>query len=132
MFQDITVNDTKFFKAGLVLLSCFLTLGCSTPNVKYITREEVKKYTNDSPQFTSVSSESKVAKVKKPMSLGALRITSKYAEEGDPGQLIMLQRKRGVYIAETELMSSTKTRYFLSVGIDPRNQRPALGFRIEF
>jgi hypothetical protein len=120
--------------AVMVLLSAVI-YGCSTPNIEYLSRETVKKYINnenETQQFASISPQSKVGKTKRPMSLGAMRITRKDAEEGNPGQLIMFQRKRGVYIAETEIPNSGNARYFFSIGIDPRNQKPALAFRIEF
>lgn len=93
-------------------------------NVSYISREEIKS--------SSFAQEKPFYIEKRPLSLGALRLTSKDAKEGEMGQLLVLQRKKSVYMAETKVMDTGKKRCFFSLGIDYKSKTPAMGFRMEF
>lgn len=93
-------------------------------DISYISRNEVKSasFAQEKPRYIE----------KKPLSLGALRLSSKNAKEGDMGQIFMLQRKKSVYMAETKIIDTGKKRYFFSLGVDYKSKTPAMGFRMEF
>lgn len=128
MLLTLYQNRTKLCRVSLLALVCFVIIGCSPVNLKYIDRETIKSrpvaFSAEMPRYHKGDS--------KPMSLGALRITSKDAPEGDPGRVLLLQRKHGVYMTETKIRDTGKKRYFMSVGINPKNGNPAVGFRMEF
>lgn len=119
-------RQSFFFKSAVLVGLVFATSACTSTDVSYITREEIKgnAFTQEKPRYAAGDS--------RPMQLGALRMTNKDAREGDPGRILILQRKQGVYMAETKLNSESKRRYFFSLGIDPRSKAPAMGFRMEF
>ena len=107
---------------------CLCVGACSgAPDVTYISREKMK-----SVDFAQEMSNYSGRTIKKPLSLGAIRITRPDAKEGELGQLFLLQRKKSTYMAETMVKNTGKQRYFLSIGIDIPTQRPAFGFRMEF
>jgi hypothetical protein len=109
---------------ALPIFGCFVLNACSSIDVSYISRDEMKSsaFAQEKPRYVE----------KKPLSLGALRLTNKNAKEGDMGQLLILQRKKSVYMAETKIMDTGKKRYFFSLGIDYKSKTPALGFKMEF
>lgn len=120
-------KNGTLFKSAVMVVLIFTTCACNTVDISYINRETIKTsaFAAHKPHYAVGDS--------KPMQLGALRLTDKDAKEGEAGRIVILQRKRGVYMAETMINTdSTKHRYFFSVGIDPRNRTPALGFRMEF
>ena len=126
MQPNLTKKKSRIYKASFVASLCFIISACASPmKVSYVSREEIKTnafFTSEQPRYIE----------KKPMSLGALRITRKDAAEGEMGQVFMLQRKKSVYMAETKIMDTGKKRYFLSFGIDYKSRTPAAGFRMEF
>ena len=117
-------NGTKLYKAGLLALICFSINGCSSMDISYISRDEIKKvsFAQVMPKYIE----------KKPMSLGAIRLINKDAKEGEMGQILLLQKKKGVYMVETMVKDTGKKRYFFSLGVDYRKKTPAIGFRMEF
>lgn len=124
MLLHNAIRELNLYKINMLFLACFATSACNTVDVSYISREEIKSvsFAQEKPQYFE----------KKPMSLGALRFTSKDAKEGDPGQIFLLQRKKNVYMFETKVKDDGKKRYFFSAGIDYKEKTPAVGFRVEF
>ncbi len=107
-------------------LVCFAINACSTVDIKYINRETVKgaAFMEEKPFYHRGDA--------RPTQLGALHLTPKYALKDSPGQLFILQRKRGIYMTETKIGGTGKKRYFLSIGVNPVRMEPAIGFRMEF
>jgi hypothetical protein len=126
MLLNMNHNVTKIYTASLLALVCFAISACSTVDIKYISREKVKSasFAPNMPHYNAGDS--------KPMQLGALRFTRKDAPDGDAGKVFILQRKRGVYMTETKVYDSGKKRCFFSIGVNPSNGNPAIGFRMEF
>lgn len=113
----------NFYKAGLLVLASVVIGACGT-DISYVSREEIKSnaFAEIKPRYLE----------KKPMSLGAIRLTSKDAKEGELGRVFLLQRSKGVYMAETMVKDTGTKRYFMSLGIDSRSKAPAFHFRMEF
>ena len=111
-------------RVAVMALICSSVSACNSMDVSYISRDIVKgsAFAQEKPNYTE----------KKPMSLGALRLTNKDANEGEAGKLLLLQRKKSVYMAETMVKGEGKKRYFFSVGVDYKSKAPAIGFRMEF
>jgi hypothetical protein len=113
---------------AVIAISGLLT-ACSTSNFSYVSREILPNdplYLSERPYNPNI-----IETEKKPMSFGAL----KFQQEGmaaNEGNLFLLQRKKGVYQAETMLVSDKKKKVFFSIGIDYKKQAPVIGFRMQF
>ncbi len=126
MLLRINTNGTILCKSVMLITFVFAINGCSSVDISYISRDVMKSsaFAGEKPRYAVGDS--------KPMQLGALRMTNTDAKEGEAGRILILQRKKGVYMAETKLDIDSKRRYFFSIGINPRNKTPAIGFRMEF
>ena len=117
-------NVSKRGRILMLILGSLALNGCSSMNISYVPRDELKKasFTTERPRYIG----------KAPLELGALRLRTKDASTEDQGDIFILKRKSGVYMAETKVMDTGKKRIFFSVGIDYRNKTPAVGLKMEF
>ena len=68
--------------------------------------------------------------MQKTSNFGAIKLQR--SEKEEDASLFVLQRRNGVYQAETMMHSNDDKRYYFRFGVDYRTRSPAVGFRVEF
>ncbi|MCE3231956.1 MAG: hypothetical protein K0R98_213 [Rickettsiaceae bacterium] len=123
------ITALSFIKIVFKLGLCSVLAACSTTNFSYVSRQNLQSdplYQNEGHYNPNA-----IVTEKKPMSLGALKFQSE-GMNPDEGKLLLLQRKKGIYMAETMIQGEKKRKYFFSFGIDPKKQASVIGFRMKF
>jgi hypothetical protein len=101
---------------------CMPLMACGTSDVNYISRSGLAI----DPLYITNKSE-----MKRPTNYGAIKF-QKLDDAQNEGSLFVIQKKKGVYQAETMFKSEKDKKYYFSVGMNYRNQAPTVGMRIEF
>jgi hypothetical protein len=119
MFYELILKIEKVIISALV---CAPIVACGTNNIHYIAREDL-----DSDPLYMLNESDMV----KPKNYGALKL-QKNDMELDEGNLYILQKKKGIYQAETMIHKANDKRFYFSLGVDYKERTPHIGFRLEF
>lgn len=103
---------------------CLPILACTTSGTKfhYLASEDL----NNDPLYLLNETD-----MVKPKDYGAVKLQNDDMESNE-GSLYILQKKKGIYQAETMFLSDKSKRYYFSFGMNYKTKTPHIGFRLEF
>jgi hypothetical protein len=101
---------------------CLFVVSCTATDVTYVSRSSLLM----DPLYIINESD-----MKKPTQYGAFKLQGKDDSENQ-GMLFVVQKKKSVYQTEIMFKATEDKKYYFSVGVDYKNQTPAVGFRVEF
>lgn len=102
-----------------ILLALLLISGCSSNDLIYLDRESLSY----DPVFLYEKSQTQNNK-----NYGAIRVKNMTED----GQLFILKKKSGAYMAETNISKGKRDGKYVSFGLDYKTKLPKVGFRWEF
>lgn len=113
----------RYFGIGiLAILGAILSSCGMTENFRYVSRGDLAY----DPLYLMAKPE-----MQKTSNYGAIKFTPADANDNE-GNLYVLQKRHGVYQAETMFKQSKNKKYYFSFGMNYREKQPAIGFRMEF
>ena len=101
---------------------CIPMVACSSGGFKYVAREEL----GVDPLYMLNQSD-----MRKPKNYGAVKFQDSEMET-DEGSLYILQKKKGIYQAETMFRKGKDSKLYFSFGMDYKKKIPHIGVRLEF
>lgn len=121
--MSIFVNSfAKFCALGIIIT---LTQGCGmsyTEKFSYVPKEQL----NYDTMYMVAKPE-----MQKTSNYGAIKFQEEDAND-DEGNLFVIQRRKGIYQAETMFYKDDNKRYYFNFGMHRREKTPSLGIRVEW